>query len=73
MNTDLLKLAASLTTLAKTANGSVYDAAFELAHDYVSPNDPEAEERVPEIAYHLTNLIEAIKTAESAAAIADAA
>lgn len=68
--TDLLALTIELTNAAKAANGSVYDAAFEKAHDYVSPYDGEAEEHLATIAFHLTNLANAIKAAQRGGAIA---
>lgn len=57
---NLLTLARDLAATAKASNGSIYDAAYEMAHDYVSPDHPDAGERLAEIAYAITNLANAL-------------
>lgn len=63
--TDLLALANQLKASAKANRSTVYDAAFELAHDYVAAPETDAdrdaaEEKLAEIAYHLANLTNAL-------------
>jgi len=54
--TDLNALAVELQLKAEAAKSTVYDAAYELAHDYVSPDEPKAEERLAEFAYLVSKL-----------------